>query len=93
MVIPLGMAVLLAGTVAFVVTLTVLARAVDRLIDIAIAARGGSTDETARRPATRPRRRRFAALPRTVLAAIVAGLLLFALAWSTFVLGRVRELG
>jgi hypothetical protein len=31
-------------------------------------------------------------VPRTVLAAILAGSLLFALAWFTFVLGRVREL-
>ena len=28
-----------------------------------------------------------------ILAAIIAGSLLFALAWSTFVLGRARDLG
>ena len=86
--IPAGIAVLLAGTVVFVTVLTAMARAVDRLIDIAIAVWPRSEP----RPVARRRPRRFAGTPRTVLAAILAGSLLFALAWSTFVLGRARDL-
>ena len=86
--IPAGIAVLVAGTVVFVTVLTAMARAVDRLIDVAIAVwpRSGT------RPPGRRRRRSISTVPRTVLAAILAGSLLFALAWFTFVLGRVREL-
>lgn len=86
--IPAGIAVLVAGTVAFVTLLTLMARAVDRLIDAAIAVRS----RPAPRPAVRRRRRSLATMPRTLLAAFLAGSLLFALAWFTFVLGRVRDL-
>ena len=86
--IPTGIAVLVAGTVVFVTVVTAMARAVDRLIDAAIAAWPRSTP----RPAARRRRRPFAGLPRTVVAAFLAGSLLFALAWFTFVLGRARDL-
>jgi hypothetical protein len=87
--IPAGIGVLLAGTVVFVTVITAMARAVDRLIDLAISIWPRSE---ARLPLRR-RPRRFAGMPRTVVAAILAGSLLFALAWSTFVLGRARDLG
>ena len=83
-----GIAVLVAGTIVFVSVVTVMARAVDRLIDVAIAVWPRSTP---RQPARR-RRRSFAAVPRTVLAAMLAGSLLFALAWFMYVLGRARDL-
>jgi len=86
--IPVGIAVLLAGTVVFVTVLTAMARAVDRLIDVAIAVWPRSSP----RPTARRRRRLVGAMPRTVVAAILAGSLLFALAWFTFVLGRARAL-
>ena len=81
---------LLSGTVAFVVTLTLLARIVDRLIDLAVAL--GRRSLPNRGPA-RSRRRTSTGLPRMVVVGMLAGLLLFALAWSTFVLGRARDLG
>jgi hypothetical protein len=85
--IPAGIAVLVAGTIVFVTIVTAMARAVDRLIDVAIAVWPRSAPRPPRR-----RRRPISTVPRTVLAAILAGSLLFALAWFTFVLGRVREL-
>jgi hypothetical protein len=94
--IPLSILVLLSGTVVLVLALTVMARIVDRLIDVAVARRGGVTEGDGpgvRRVAGRPRRRGLAGLPRTVAAAMLAGSLLFALAWATFVLGRMRDLG
>ncbi len=87
--IPAGIVLLLAGTVVFVTVITAMARAVDRLIDVAIAIWPRSQP----RPAVRRRSRRFAGTPRTVVAAILAGSLLFELAWSTFVQGRARDLG
>jgi hypothetical protein len=86
--IPAGIALLVTGTVVVVTVLTAMARAVDRLIDVAIAVR----PRTPARPAGRRRRKSFTAMPRTVVAAILAGSLLFALAWSVFVLGRMRDL-
>ena len=86
--IPAGIAVLVAGTVVFVTVVTAMARAVDRLIDVAIAVWPRSTP----RQSVRRRRRSLSAVPRTVVAAILAGSLLFALAWFTFVLGRARDL-
>ena len=86
--IPAGIALLVAGTVAFVTVLTVMARAVDRLIDVAVAVRPRSVA----RAAARRKRRASTAMPRMVVAAILAGSLLFALAWSAFVLGRMRDL-
>ena len=85
--IPAGIALLVAGTVVFVTSLTAMARVVDRLIDVAIAMRPRSTPRPGRH-----RRHWFSGTPRMVVAAILAGSLLFALAWSTFVLGRVRDL-
>ena len=86
--IPAGIALLVAGTVVFVTVLTAMARAVDRLIDVAIAVR----PRPAPRQAAPRRRRSFSALPRAFVAAVLAGSLLFALAWFTFVLTRVRDL-
>src|SRR3712207_8420434 len=51
-----GIVLLVAGTVVFVTVLTAMARAVDRLIDVAIAVRPRS----APRPAVRRRRRPLA---------------------------------
>jgi hypothetical protein len=86
--IPAGIALLVAGTVVFVTALTAMARAVDRLIDVAIAVR----PRWSPRPAVRRRRKAITAMPRMVVVAILAGSLLFALAWSAFVLGRMRDL-
>jgi hypothetical protein len=86
--IPAGIALLVAGTVVFVTVVTAMARAVDRLIDVAIAVRPRS----AARAATRRSRKAFTSMPRTVVAAFLAGSLLFALAWSAFVLNRMRDL-
>ena len=91
--IPVGIAVLVTGTVAFVTVLTAMARAVDRLIDAAIAVRARSPLRSASRIPVRRRRRMFGAMPRSVLSSVRAGSLLFALAWFAFVLGRVRDLG
>ncbi len=104
--IPLAIGVLLGGTVAFVIAVTAIARLVEWLLDarsrVTAASRDGGEDDDAHRrrspnatlgASARRRRRGLAGLSRTVVAAMLAGSLLFALAWWSFVLSRIGDLG
>ena len=91
--IAVAIALLLGGTVVFVTGLTLLARAVGWLLGEGRSERA-SDGTFARRSAAQGRRSRRvgAGVPRTALVGMLAAALLFALAWSSYVLSRVRDL-
>ena len=92
--IALAIGLLLGGTVVLVSGLTVLARVVGWLLGEGRSERASDgTFERHSAGASRRHRRVGAGLPRTALVGLLAAALLFALAWSSYVLSRVREIG
>src|SRR5687768_2215194 len=89
----LAIGLLVGGTFVFCVAAAAAARAVDRLWDLVSPPdNGGRERMSPRTGSSGVRRRPWSGVPRTILATILAGVLLAALGWLSFVLGRARDL-
>lgn len=89
----LAILLLVVGTVVFCVAMALAARAVDRLWDAVSPDEDAGRDTPPTRARTGVRRRPTRALPQPVQVGLLAALLIAALAWLAFTLGRTRALG